>query len=89
MTVEGYEGDLLQALFQKEMIQKEAQFVRDGKMTQAQMDEMKNLSATKETHYFSTMRQKEDWWSESGFSSVEFIWQYYCVAALVGQKPIP
>ncbi len=89
VTVEGYEGHFLQGLFQKEMIRREARFVRDGKMTQAQMDEMKTLSATKEKHYFSPMRQREDWWVESGLSPVEFIWQYYCVAVLVGQKPTP
>jgi tRNA (cmo5U34)-methyltransferase len=86
VTVEGYEGHFLQGLFLEEMAANEARFVRDGKMTQAHMDEMKALSASKEKHYFSTMRQKETWWLESGFSSVEFIWQYYCVAALVGQK---
>lgn len=89
VTAEGYGGELLQGLFMEEMREKEAQFVQDGKMTQAQMEEMKALSAATEKHYFSSMRQREEWWMETGFSSVQFIWQYYCVALLVGCKPMP
>ena len=89
VTAEGYGSELLQTLFMQEMREKEAQFVRDGKMTLAQMEEMKAFSAATEKHYFSSMRQREDWWMDEGFSSVEFIWQYYCVAVLIGCKPTP
>lgn len=88
VTAEGYGGDILQKLFAKEMAQQEAQFVSEGRMTQAQMDEMKALSAATEKHYFSSMRERETWWLEAGFASVMFLWQYYCVAVLVGQKPM-
>jgi tRNA (cmo5U34)-methyltransferase len=87
VTAEGYGSQLLQELFMEEMREREAQFVREGKMTQAQMEEMKSFSAATEKHYFSSMRQREDWWLDKGFSSVQFIWQYYCVAVLVGRKP--
>jgi tRNA (cmo5U34)-methyltransferase len=89
LTAEGYGGEVLQGLFLKEMSEREAQFVREGRMTQAQMEEMKALSAATEKHYFSSLRDRETWWIETGFSSVEFIWQYYCVAVLIGQKPSP
>jgi tRNA (cmo5U34)-methyltransferase len=89
VTAEGYGGDVLQSLFLKEMREREAQFVREGRMTQAQMEGMKALSAATEKHYFSSLRDRETWWIETGFSSVEFIWQYYCVAVLIGQKPVP
>lgn len=89
VTVEGYGSKLLQGLFMEEMRKREEQFVKEGKMTQAQMEEMKSYSAATEKHYFSSMKQREHWWLDKGFSSVEFIWQYYCVATLVGRKPTP
>jgi hypothetical protein len=32
------------------------------------------------------MEEKKRWWTEAGFADVESIWQYYCVAILVGRK---
>jgi tRNA (cmo5U34)-methyltransferase len=88
ITVEGYEAPLGIELFYREMARLELQAVKEGRITRARLDEMKALSAANEKHYFSSMSQRQEWWLEAGYSPVEFIWQYYCVAVLVGRKPL-
>ncbi|MFC1836600.1 hypothetical protein ACFL2Q_18055, partial [Thermodesulfobacteriota bacterium] len=56
------------------------------KVTGSQLEEIKQVSHDRESHYFSSMDERRQWWVEAGFSEVSFIWQYYCVAILVGQK---
>jgi ubiquinone/menaquinone biosynthesis C-methylase UbiE len=46
------------------------------------------LRAQKEVHYYTSKRQKEEWWSTAGFESVNVLWQYLCIALMVGRKPI-
>lgn len=87
VAVEGYSGEFNQTLFFGEMNKLEEQALVDGLITPNQLEEMKKLSAEKERHYFADLDEKKRWWIEAGFVGVTSIWQYYCVAALVGRKP--
>lgn len=46
------------------------------------------LRKQKEIHYYASKRQKEDWWRQAGFENVAVLWQYLCIALMVGRKPI-
>lgn len=87
VTAEGYGGQLNQTLFFDEMAQWEEQALRNQSITPQDLAEIKEMSARKERHYFAGMDEKKRWWQEAGLVQVDFIWQYYCVAVLVGQKP--
>lgn len=87
VAVEGYSGEPNQTLFFGEMNKLEKQAVADSLITRNQLQEVKKLSAEKERHYFADLDEKKRWWIEAGFVGVTSIWQYYCVAALVGRKP--
>jgi ubiquinone/menaquinone biosynthesis C-methylase UbiE len=45
------------------------------------------LREQKEIHYFSSKCQKENWWRMAGFEGVNILWQYLCIALMVGRKP--
>jgi len=45
------------------------------------------LREQKEIHYYSSKRQKENWWRTAGFGGVNVLWQYLCIALMVGRKP--
>lgn len=87
VTAEGYGEELNQTLFFDEMAQWEEQALRNKSIEQEELAEIKALSPKKERHYFVGMDEKKRWWQEAGFVDAGFIWQYYCVAILVGKKP--
>jgi tRNA (cmo5U34)-methyltransferase len=50
-------------------------------------DFVARLREQKEIHYYSSKCQKENWWMNAGFQGVNVLWQYLCVALMVGRKP--
>jgi 2-polyprenyl-3-methyl-5-hydroxy-6-metoxy-1,4-benzoquinol methylase len=44
------------------------------------------LRAQKEIHYYSSKCQKENWWRSAGFEGVNVLWQYLCIAMMIGRK---
>lgn len=87
ITIEAYAGDLNLEIFLDEMAGLEAQAVKDGLFDGDELNRMKRLSEETESHYFATMDEKKQWWKDAGFTDVQFVWQYWCVAALVGKRP--
>ena len=45
------------------------------------------LRDQKEIHYYTSKRQKENCWRKAEFERVNVIWQYLCIALMVGRKP--
>ena len=45
------------------------------------------LRDQKEIHYYSSKRQKENCWRKAGFERVNVLWQYLCIALMVGRMP--
>jgi tRNA (cmo5U34)-methyltransferase len=86
VVVEAYEGVLNHDLFAARMELRKQQAIEAGIITQAQVQEIEDTSAKKEKHYFFAMEDKKRWWIDAGFVDVQFVWQYYCVALLVGRK---
>jgi 2-polyprenyl-3-methyl-5-hydroxy-6-metoxy-1,4-benzoquinol methylase len=41
----------------------------------------------KEVHYHCSKAEKAGWWKDIGFQNVDVIWQYLCIALMVGRKP--
>ncbi|MBI4964701.1 MAG: class I SAM-dependent methyltransferase [Desulfomonile tiedjei] len=87
VAVEGYGGAINQRVYFEKMARLEQEAVAAGVLTRDQLDEMKQISAEKESHFYSEPEEKRIWWLESGLTEVCIIWQYYCVAAMVGRKP--
>ena len=46
------------------------------------------LREQKEIHNYSSKCQKENWWRSAGFEGVNVLWQYLCIALMVGRKPV-
>jgi SAM-dependent methyltransferase len=84
LAVEGYEepGSDMQEWFnsQMEARRKEA----DIELS----DFVAALRETKEVHYFTSKEEKAAWWREAGFLQVTVLWQYLCIALMVGMKPL-
>jgi len=87
ISVESFSSDLNQQLYFDEMAKWEERALAAGVIPREWLAEMSALSAEKERHYFASSDEKRQWWIEAGFANVEIVWQYYCVAALVGRKP--
>lgn len=82
IAVEGYEemkSDMLQ-WFNEEMD------VRKGELDPNLADFVTQLRDEKEVHYYSSKAQKAIWWRETGFDQVNVLWQYLCIALMVGRK---
>ncbi len=82
IAVEGYEeedSDMLQ-WFNEEMEARRRRF--DPKMS----DCIAQLRAQKEVHYYCSKSQKAAWWKAAGFLQVSVLWQYLCIALMVGRK---
>ncbi len=82
IAVEGYEeedSDMLQ-WFNEEMEARRRRL--DPKMS----DFIAQLRAQKEVHYYSSKLQKAAWWRAAGFLQVNVLWQYLCIALMVGRK---
>jgi cyclopropane fatty-acyl-phospholipid synthase-like methyltransferase len=88
VAVEGYAGEVNQRVYFEKMRLLEQEAISDRVLTKDQLEEMKKMSAEKESHYFAEPEEKKGWWIESGLTEVSIIWQYYCVGAMVGRKPI-
>ncbi len=41
-----------------------------------------------ETHYYTSKAEKAAWWRDAGFSDVNVLWQYLCLALMAGRKNI-
>lgn len=82
IAVEGYdeEGSDMLEWFNEEM---EA---RKKKLDPKLSDAVARLRSEKEVHYYSTKAQKVAWWKEAGFIQVQVLWQYLCIALMVGRK---
>jgi len=84
IAVEGYEeedGDMLQ-WFNEEME------VRRSRLDPKMSDFVAQLRSEKEVHYYCSKGQKADWWRAAGFQRVSVLWQYLCIALMVGRKPL-
>lgn len=88
VTVEGYAGETLQALFFEEMARWEADAVRNGRLSEEELELTKRHSREKEKHYFASLDERKKLWVKAGLTDVNFIWQYYCVAILAGRNPL-
>jgi tRNA (cmo5U34)-methyltransferase len=87
VAVEGYAGAVNQRVYFEEMERLGQEAIAAGVLTKDQLEEMKKMSAEKESHFFAGPEEKKTWWLESGLTEVCTIWQYYCVGAMVGRKP--
>lgn len=83
IAVEGYdeEGCNMLAWFNEEMDSRKQNL--DPKLS----DFVARLRNEKEVHYYSSKSQKEAWWKDAGFIQVHVLWQYLCIALMVGRKP--
>lgn len=88
VAVEPHSGELNQSLYFAEMRKLEEQSISGGLITRHQLEESKRISADSERHYYTDVDEKKRWWIEAGFVDVTSIWQYFCVAALVGRKSL-
>jgi len=50
-------------------------------------DFVTRLRSEKETHYYASKAEKEEWWRQAGFVQVNVLWQYLCIALMAGRKP--
>jgi ubiquinone/menaquinone biosynthesis C-methylase UbiE len=84
LAAEGYseEGSDMQEWFFEEM--EERRRAIDPKLS----DFVAQLRDEKETHYYCSKAEKEDWWMQAGFAKVNVLWQYLCIALMAGRKPV-
>ncbi len=83
LAAEGYaeEGSDMQEWFFEEM--EERRMAVDPKLS----DFVARLRDEKETHYYCSKAEKEEWWRQAGFEQVKVLWQYLCIALMAGRKP--
>jgi ubiquinone/menaquinone biosynthesis C-methylase UbiE len=83
IAVEGYkeEGSDIVDWFNRQM--EDNRSLLDSKIASF----VSQLREKKEIHYYTSKRQKEDWWRQAGFEKVVVLWQYLCIAMMVGRKP--
>ena len=83
LAAEGYseEGSDMQEWFFEEMER------RRVAIDQELSDFVTRLRDEKETHYYCSKAEKEDWWMQAGFVQVNVLWQYLCIALMAGRKP--
>jgi tRNA (cmo5U34)-methyltransferase len=84
IAAEGYaeEGSDMQEWFYEEMGGRQNKFDKEFSNSIAQ------LRDEKEIHYYCSKMEKEMWWRKAGFENVNVIWQYLCVAMMIGRKPL-
>ena len=82
LASEGYaeEGSDMQEWFFQEM---EA---RRMALDSNSSDFVAQLRSEKEIHYYTAKATKAGWWKDAGFCHVNVLWQYLCLALMVGQK---
>jgi tRNA (cmo5U34)-methyltransferase len=83
LAVEGYEepGSDMQEWFNSQMEER-----RRGAEIELS-DFVAALRDAREVHYFTSKESKAAWWREAGFQQVTVLWQYLCIALMVGRKP--
>jgi tRNA (cmo5U34)-methyltransferase len=84
LAAEGYaeEGSDMQEWFFEEMEQRR-------KAVDPELSEfVARLRNEKETHYYCSKAEKEEWWRQAGYVQVNVLWQYLCVALMVGRRYI-
>jgi tRNA (cmo5U34)-methyltransferase len=84
LAAEGYSqaGSDMQEWFFEEM--EERRRTVDPELS----DFVARLRSEKETHYYASKAEKEEWWRRAGFVQVNVLWQYLCIALMVGRKPM-
>jgi tRNA (cmo5U34)-methyltransferase len=83
IAVEGYrekDSDMLE-WFNEQMEEKR------NKLDPRMSTFVANLREQKELHYYSSKCEKMKWWMNAGFERVNVLWQYLCIALMVGRKP--
>ncbi len=83
LAAEGYseEGSDMQEWFFQEMNS------RRRTVEPAISDFVAGLRNDLETHYYTSKVEKANWWRDAGFSDVNVLWQYLCIALMAGRKP--
>ncbi|MDD4163479.1 MAG: class I SAM-dependent methyltransferase [Methanothrix sp.] len=83
LAAEGYaeEGSDMQEWFFEEME------CRRKAIDPELSDFVARLRDEKETHYYCSKAEKEEWWRQAGFVQVNVLWQYLCIALMAGRKP--
>ncbi|MDD2834975.1 MAG: class I SAM-dependent methyltransferase [Methanothrix sp.] len=84
LAAEGYSqaGSDMQEWFIEEMEERR-------KTVDPQLSEfVARLRSERETHYYASKAEKEEWWRRAGFVQVNVLWQYLCIALMVGRKPM-
>lgn len=83
LAAEGYAeaGSDMQEWFFQEM--EERRKAVDPRLS----DFVARLRDEKETHYYASKAEKEEWWRQAGFVQVNILWQYLCIALMAGRKP--
>ena len=84
--MEAYRGDLNLELYFREMERATEAAIQGGIVPRDTLEELTRLSKEKERHYYVSKDEKKKWWVDCGFEEVDFVWQYYCVALLVGRN---
>jgi tRNA (cmo5U34)-methyltransferase len=84
IAAEGYsqEGSDMQEWFFEEME------VRRRSLDPELSDFVARLRNEKETHYYTSKAEKEEWWRQAGFVQVNVIWQYLCLGLMAGRRYI-
>jgi tRNA (cmo5U34)-methyltransferase len=84
LAAEGYseEGSDMQEWFFEEMEGR-----REAIETETS-DFVARLRDERETHYYCSKAEKEEWWRDAGLVQVNVLWQYLCIALMTGRKPL-
>jgi tRNA (cmo5U34)-methyltransferase len=84
IAAEGYgeKGSDMQDWFYEEMRDRQNKFDKEFSNSIAQ------LRDEKEVHYYYSKKEKEMLWREAGFENAFVIWQYLCLAMMVGRSPL-
>jgi len=84
IAVEGYDepdSDMLEWFGEK-------MEARSRKLDWKFSESIARLRDEKEIHYYCSKAEKQEWWMEVGLSPVNVLWQYLCIALMVGRKPL-
>ena len=84
LAVEGYaeeESDMLGWF--EEMMDERRSLIGEPHLS----DFISKLRSEEEVHYYACKDQKAAWWRETGFERVHLLWQYLCIALMVGKRP--
>jgi SAM-dependent methyltransferase len=84
IAVEGYDepdSDMLEWFGEK-------MEARSRKLDWKFSESIARLRDEKEIHYYCSKAEKQEWWMEAGFFQVNVLWQYLCIALMVGRKPL-